>query len=485
MKKFSIVASIASLLVLAWSGVSLAGTPAYTETTAKTVVPVTKTEANPLCFLDGKLCFDIHDRLRFEIRENNFDFDDSIDSVTDDSFLLQRFRIGAAFKPVEWLKFYAQGQDTREFFSERPNIPGALGAEGDDTFDLRQGYVQIGPKSWNLTAGRQTLAYGDERLIGTADWNNFGRTFDAAKLHFELSKTTSIDLFASTVANIDRHSYNQSDLFNGDELHRDMVFSGLYYTTGAIEPVTLDLYVLGLNQARGNNANLEGALLIPPAGAAGGDFEDRTDFVTLGSRVKADPKKLGGFELEGEFALQAGTVAGLDLFAGAVHVGSGYNFKDCPWKPRIFAEYNFASGDDDPMDGDDGTFQNLFPSNHKFYGYMDLFAWQNIHNPALDFRVKPHEKLTVDVWANAFWLVTTDDAWYKANGLARTRPITPLSRMASNYAGTEIDLTFTYQPFKFLAFQAGYSHFFAGDYLSDTGPGDDADYGYLQAAVTF
>lgn len=479
-----IPALLASIAVLC-TPASFAG-PA--ETDAKSTAPpppVEKKEANPLCFFDGKLCFDVQDRLRFEVRENNFDFDDSIDAVTDDSFLLQRFRIGAAFKPVEWLKFYAQGQDTREFFSERPNIPGALGAEGDDTFDLRQSYVQVGPKSWNIAAGRQTLAYGDERLIGTSDWNNFGRTFDAAKLHFEASKTTSIDLFASTVVVIDRHSFNQSDLFNGDELHRDLVFSGIYFTTGAFAPVTFDLYALGLDQARGNDANLEGALAIPPAGSAGGNPMERTDFVTLGTRLKGDPKKLGGFEYEGEFAFQGGTVADLDLLAFAVHVGGGYNFTDCPWKPRIFAEYNFASGDDDPTDGDDGTFQNLFPSNHKFYGYMDLFSWQNIHNPALDFRVKPHEKLTIDVWANGFWLATTEDAWYKANGLARTRPLTPLARMADNYAGTEIDLTVTFQPVKFLAFQAGYSHFFAGDYLRDTGPSDDADFGYVQAMVTF
>src|ERR1051325_7755343 len=226
-------------------------------------------EANPLCFADGKLCFDVQDRLRFEVRENNFDFNDSIDSLTDDSFLLQRFRIGAAFKPLDWLKFYAQGQDTREFFSDRPNIPGAMGAEGDDTFDFRQGYIQVGPKEWNLTLGRQTLAYGDERLVGPSDWNNFGRTFDAAKLHFELSKTTSVDLFACTPAVIYRHSYDQSDLFNGDELHRDLVFSGIYFTTGALPPVTLDLYVFGLDQDRGNDSNLEGTLTLPPAGSAG------------------------------------------------------------------------------------------------------------------------------------------------------------------------------------------------------------------------
>jgi Alginate export len=475
----SVAAAGAAILVTCYSSAFAGGPPPPAITLQK------PPEASPLCFANGELCFDVQERLRFEARENNFDFDDSVDSVTDDSFLLSRFRIGAAFKPVDWLKFYVQGQDSREFFSQRPNIPGALGAEGDDTFDLRQGYVQLGPKEWNLTAGRQVLAYGDERLIGPSDWNNFSRTFDAAKLHFEASKTTSIDLFASTLVVIDRHSFNQSDLFNGDELHRDLVFSGIYFTTGAIEPVTLDLYVLGLDQARGNNANLEGALFLLPAGAAGGNFNDRTDFATLGTRIKADPKKLSGFEFEGEFALQAGTVADLDLFAGAVHVGGGYNFVDCPWKPRIFLEYNFASGDDDPTDGDDGTFQNLFPTAHKFYGFMDLFGWQNIHNPALDFRVKPHEKFTVDVWTNAFWLVTTNDSLYRKNGLSRVRPLTPLAQSADNYAGTEIDLTFTFQPIKPLAFQVGYSHFFAGDYLSDTGAGDDADFGYVQAMVTF
>jgi hypothetical protein len=32
---------------------------------------------------------------------------------------------------------------------------------------------------------------------------------------------------------------------------------------------------------------------------------------------------------------------------------------------------------------------------------------------------------------------------------------------------------------------AGYSHFFAGDYLNATGRSDDADYGYFQATINF
>ena len=42
-----------------------------------------------------------------------------------------------------------------------------------------------------------------------------------------------------------------------------------------------------------------------------------------------------------------------------------------------------------------------------------------------------------------------------------------------------------YQPVKFLTFLAGYSHFFAGAYVADTGPSDDADFGYVQAIISF
>jgi hypothetical protein len=70
----------------------------------------------------------------------------------------------------------------------------------------------------------------------------------------------------------------------------------------------------------------------------------------------------------------------------------------------------------------------------------------------------------------------------KTHGTTRVRPITP---SANGCVGAEIDLVATYQPVKFLTFLAGYSHFFAGDYLADTGPSEDADFGYAQAPLSF
>ena len=55
----------------------------------------------------------------------------------------------------------------------------------------------------------------------------------------------------------------------------------------------------------------------------------------------------------------------------------------------------------------------------------------------------------------------------------------------SNYAGSEIDFILTWDATKHLQFQGGFSHFFAGTYLKDTGAHDDANFAYLQATVTF
>jgi hypothetical protein len=204
--------------------------------------------------------------------------------------------------------------------------------------------------------------------------------------------------------------------------------------------------------------------------------------MTLGTRMKADPKKLGGWDYDTEMAVQFGEVRDKDLAAFAGHWGLGYNWLSHPWKPRLGIEYNFATGDSNAADGDVDTFQNLFPTNHKFYGYMDVFAWQNIHNPAVSFSVQPTAKLKAQIDYHLFWLVDTGDAWYRANGVTAVRPITP---GADSFAGSELDVTLSYKVSKNLSLQAGYSHFFAGDYLKATGAHGNAQFGYVQVQIDF
>jgi hypothetical protein len=492
-------ALLAAALLTSGIAPTFAGSEIMKSTGDKSVIQKAP-ESNPLSFADGMFVFDVQERLRWEIRENNFDFNDAVNSLTDDNWFLQRARIGLLVKPCDWFKIYAQEQDSREIDSDRPDFPGQLGAEGDDSFDLRQGYLEFGnSKTFPLTlkVGRQIMSYGDERLIGSFDWNNIGRTFDAAKLRWE-EKSWSLDAFASTVVVPERGSYNQSDFLNGNETDREQTFSGLYFSTTGVGPQTIDLYALHLYENQ-NPKYLPKAI---------GD----TSFVTLGLRVKSKPgafahsepvappdgksvadgksapppaaPKMVGLDYEFEGAFQTGEVRGLDLTAFAVHGGLGYTF-DVAWKPRLGVEYNYGTGDDNPADGDIETFQNLFPTNHKFYGQMDVFSWQNMHDLGVIVKAQPIKAVTLKAEYHAFWLASTDDVWYRANGVTAVRPLNAAARNADNYTGSEVDVTAQWTVNKHLAVEAGYSHFFAGAYLADTGPSDDADFGYVQATITF
>ena len=61
----------------------------------------------------------------------------------------------------------------------------------------------------------------------------------------------------------------------------------------------------------------------------------------------------------------------------------------------------------------------------------------------------------------------------------------PASPAADNYAGSEIDVLASYLVSKNFTLTAGYTHFFAGTYLSDTGASSDADFLYVMSGIKF
>jgi hypothetical protein len=413
----------------------------------------TATAPNPLSFADGRVVFGIEDQTRFEYRDNNFDFNSGLRTINDDSWLLNRFRLSMQLKPADWLTFYVQGQDAREIASDRADIPGLLGAEGDNPFDLRQLYVEIGDAKvspLSLKVGRQVLLYGDQRLIGPLEWSNISRTFDAVKLRYTGKDGLWVDAFISSVVVIDRFGMDDSD--------KDSLLSGLYVHIPTLGIQDTEVYALYFDDTNRND-----------------------HFLTLGTHWKSTPGKLGPWDYETEFVVQTGTAGGRDLSAFASYVEAGYTFQ-ARWKPRLGLEYSYASGDGNAADGKQGAFQNLFPTNHLHYGLMDAFSWSNIHDIALHLSAKPTAKLTTSLDYHVLWLADTADIWRRANA---TTAVRPANAAASNYAGSELDVLVTYAASSHLTLTAGYSHFFAGDYLNATGASSDADFVYLMTSIKF
>jgi hypothetical protein len=479
---------------------------------------------DPMTLANGKVTVDVNNRVRVEFRNNTFDFNDSKEHVTDDAFVHQRFRLGVKVTPSDLVSIYAQGQDSRELFSDRGNVPFQFAAEGDDGFDLYQGYIDLGNKEkFPVTArlGRQILSYGDERLIGGFDWNNFGRTFDAAKLTWTVDgpTKTSVDGFIANVVTQEGFDRTDRHNFEFNESNSKDLFTGIYASTGIISFQKTEVYALYRGkEGQGPEYNATGGTGLLPINTA---YDVDQDIWTFGARLQStSPGRLKGFDYTFEGAYQTGTVSavqatgaafpgivggtsavnpvraqGREHLAYAVHGEVGYNWELVPWTPRLAVEYNYASGDDNAGDGKSGSFMNLFPTNHKFYGYMDVFSWKNMQNTAITLTAKPNTKITLRADYHAFWLADTGDALYRANGVTQVRSVNAAARNADTFVGTEFDFTANYAYTKYLNFLVGYSHFFAGDYLKETQntasavnapivpAGDDADFFYFQVVL--
>ena len=449
-------------------------------------------ENSALMFGGGLLTLDIEERLRWEFRDNNRDFDSSVNDPRDDGWVLNRFRLGLAIKPVDWLKIYAQAQDTREWFSTRGNTPGISGTEGGDYFDLRQAYLEIGNLKHfplGLTVGRQSLDYGDRRLIGDSRFSNLGLSFDGVKLRLKTDKFW-LDAFAVRPVQIRKDEINDSDSADN--------FFGIYGGTDMLGFQTTELYFLYRDKTDAQ-PDLDPTSKVGANGTWRGPAQR---IATLGTRWKSKKGALHGFDYSAEFAYQFGdlwtgakTAPRLKHEAFALAIAGGYTWEDIPWSPRLGLEYDYASGDTNSKDSSSQSFQNLFGANHEPYGIMDEFAWRNLHDARVSLSVKPHRNVEVSIDYHAFWLAETTDYWFTSNASSTVHTVTPgksgksgkdvRTIGASNFAGHEIDFTATWKVNKNLSLKFGYSHFFAGDYLRDTGAHSDSDFGYAQATLSF
>ena len=160
----------------------------------------------------------------------------------ENDFLLLRTRVHAGYSPMDWMNVFAEGQNSSSSGDKRnPN------QQSDGPFNLRQAYLRLGGVTnlpVSVKVGRQELNYGDERLVGSFDWDNIGRTFDAAKLRYEQSHFW-VDAFVSRVVLPNDNEFNQA---NWDDW-----FSGVYGSTRSLVPRTeLQLYFLADNASGGS-----------------------------------------------------------------------------------------------------------------------------------------------------------------------------------------------------------------------------------------
>ena len=437
---------------------------------------ITGPEANPLSFLNGAAWrttgnpapYDFHDfapatyvdaklpkwidlqaeeRFRYEGYSNS-----SFKAKVNDSYLLNRFRFQVDLRTPSWFRVTAQVQDARAGFQNPP-----IGPPNTVRWDLKKAYVEIGApdKHWfSLRVGRQLINYNNT-IIANSEWRNQARSYDAAVLNLNAERE-HLGIFAASA--IVPQAYGVSPHQEGNNIY------GAY---GRIDDFLVP------------HSNLEPFFLwrVQPAEvveAAKSKTTGKENEKVGGVRFKAQAHK--ALDYGGEVIYEGGTVGTQSIGAWAAQGGAAYQFLDAVAKPRVFTQYDYASGNSDPAtNGKHSTFDTIEPTAHDRFGITDLFGWQNIESVRAGTTVEPHRRLTFTAQGLDFWAADALDSIYNTSGSAIVSNKTAHGR----HVGAEIDGYSWYELNKHFNLGGGIGYFGGGQFLTNVTTSHSYTYYYF------
>jgi hypothetical protein len=377
-------------------------------------------------------------------------------SANSDAYMLTRVWLNMRIQPTTWLRFSFQGQDSHAPWKNAT----PAGPPFRDTMDLRMAYVELGDvenKPLGFRFGRQELEFGEGRLVGALPWANTARTFDGFRASY-LGKGYRLDAFAARVVRFLPNDFNDSIPGNN--------FYGLYTSFKKLIPkATFEPYFFWRRQSA-----VRTELGVPGI----------MNFGTYGLRWVG--KLPASFDYDLEIAGQSGSVGSESIGAWASHGLLGHSIPKARFTPRIFTEYNYASGDHNPSDNHKGTFDQLYPTGHDKYGLTDQVGWQNMHHVRGGAEFKLTKKWMATGRYNAYWLADPHDALYNGGGgvIARVPAGT-----AGRFVGHGPDFISAYTFNARLALSGGVGHIFAGTFLQNATPGAGYTYPYAMLIYGF
>ncbi|UCH83776.1 MAG: alginate export family protein [Candidatus Latescibacterota bacterium] len=336
-----------------------------------------------------------------------------------------RSRLNVKYKVSNDITGFVQFQDSRRFGEMASTIDGSA-----NQIDLHQGFIQVNDFFFNwldAKAGRMSVNYGNQRLVGALEWHNVARSFDGL-IFTPWAGKHSIDLFYFVI----RDSLRRSDQGNFNFFG----FNANIYTS---ERYTNQVYLMWQRQNPSTDLNRW----------------------TIGFYSNG---RLGNFYHFTEFAYQGGDITpdttrnDVQAYFGTISLG----WKDVGergYKPDARIGVDFLSGDDNLGDDKYRVFDTLYATNHKFYGFMDYFLniprdtfGRGLIDAHIRATIAPAEKTKTQLAFHYFRshrsVVLSDDSRSKA-------------------FGSELDLTLVYQYDAKLNITCGASVFFPGAIFKD------------------
>lgn len=319
-----------------------------------------------------------------------------------------------------------------------------------NVLDVREAFLEIGNDRQSLRIGRQDLALGSQRLIGTRDGTNVRRGWDGAQMHLRAG-SWKLNAFALALVDV------ESDGVFNDRADDGQLIGGLYLTKPALIG-DLDLYLIYAETDE--RATIEGVA-------------DQERY-SAGLRSFGET---GRIFWNWEAIYQWGQHGDLDISAWTLATNTGYRF-DTVWSPAISLSANIASGDSDNGDQTLGTFDPLYPRGN-YFSDAAILGPANFYNLNPYLTLEPTEKLSLSLDVNWFWRLEKEDGIYGAPGNVLRGPI----EGASDFVATGVSIGGAYQINERVSAEIIYAHNAPGAFIADTGPSETAD--FLELTLRF
>ena len=305
------------------------------------------------------------------------------------------------------------------------------------TLDLLQANVayKFGTdNSSEIRVGRFTQDWGSRTLIARNRYRNTINTFDGVSFsHKQANGNEFRFLSAQPVRRTprDRLSLLDND-HRGDKSSEALRIHGVFANLPNLLPSLLDV-----------DLNLETYYIALKEKDTSKLQTSNRDLHTFGFRARSSAA-VNEWDINWESIFQTGErrassnpldTANLDHQAFYQRIELAYSF-DTPSRLRAIFEFNYASGDESPLDSDSGRFDTIIGVTAFEFGPVSLYApisRSNIITPGIRLTATPWTNVALMADYRHFWLAEAKDSW----GRTGQRDV---SGKSGDYMGQHLEL---------------------------------------------
>jgi Alginate export len=350
------------------------------------------------------------------------------------------------------VRIFVQLNNTLRLFNPNPLTPEI----DENVLSLHQAFVDWNvSKNWQLRLGRQEMGYGNNRILTFREGPNTRLTFDAAILKYKNAKRRFDILAVSPVI-------SKQGAFD-DESLKDFVLGVYAHEVVVPKKFLLDYYVLNFKSEQRKYNYVSGK-------------EDRNSF---GLRAFSQNSRFN-YELEGTF--QTGTFN--EQRINAFGLSGDVNYKISTKNNVIIGVAgNHISGDKSRSDNELNTYNLIY--SKPSYGLAAPIGSSNIENINPYLKVNPTKKLLLQAGIYFMQRNSNQDGTYSP-GMAQLRPNREkLYASTAREIGTQYSLETNYLLNNNVSFAADFAYFVAGQYVKETGKGQNITYLSIKSTIKF